>query len=169
MGGIPQIQAGKTQQRENRTANEFFRRQMKQTEQQHQHIQHQKRAAGGVQMRQQKSLPAEAHQHLKFGQAGVFEALVVFAEEHQAQGALRQQHEGCGQPQAEEIRIVIARAVGHPDQHDQQYIGAGCQGKAFEPQPLDRSVYMRLVHHRVKVVLSGVMDLRRTAGRSCLP
>jgi len=73
---VPQRDRAEAEKHQHRATHEGPPRQMKQAEQQDQHIEDQELAPRLLQMRDQPRLPAEAEQHLRFGQARVGEAQV---------------------------------------------------------------------------------------------
>ncbi|MNY05978.1 hypothetical protein D3C86_1387170 [compost metagenome] len=119
---------------------------MEQAEQQDQHVKHQKRAPGFVQMGDQPGLPAQPQQHLRLGQAGVGETQVVAAVEHREQGGLADHHQRAADGDIGKRCIIVTGKKRQPQQQQCQGIGTGREGETFEQQALDGVMGQSLTH-----------------------
>jgi hypothetical protein len=91
-------------------------RQVEQAKQQNQNVEHQKRAAGPVQVRNQPGLPAQAQQYLQFGQARVAQAQVATAVEHRKQRRLTDDHQRAAHGDVGQWFIVVPGEKRQPQQ-----------------------------------------------------
>ncbi|MCY1365836.1 hypothetical protein D9M69_527060 [compost metagenome] len=119
---------------------------MEQAEQQDQHVKHQKRAPGFVQMGNQPGLPTQPQQHLCLGQAGVGEAQVAAAVEHREQDGLTDHYQCAADGDTGKRRVVVTGKKRQPQQQQCQGIGAGREGETFEQQALDGVLGQSLIH-----------------------
>ncbi|SAJ33061.1 Uncharacterised protein [Enterobacter cloacae] len=92
--GLYQVDAGKSDERQRRTAGEDPRRQLEHAEQQGQHVEHHEGAAQAVDVIEEIGQPGDRHQHLRLGQAGIGVTQVATAGEQPEEGQLASHHQG---------------------------------------------------------------------------
>ncbi|MNP41821.1 hypothetical protein D3C76_1355450 [compost metagenome] len=113
---LPQRDRAETEKDQQRTARKCTARQMKQPEQQNQHVEHQKRATSLIQIGNQPGLPTQPQQHLRLGQAGVGKTQVAAAVKHYEQRRLADDHQPTADGDVGQRLIVVAGKKRQPQQ-----------------------------------------------------
>jgi len=100
-------------------------------------------------MGDQPRLPAQAHQHLRFGQAGVGEALVAPAPEHGEKARLTDHYQRAADGHATERLLVMPGEKRQPQQQQSQSVGGRSEGEAFEQKALNGVMGQSLTHRAI--------------------